>query len=393
MPNTIADTIPKIGVRLTQDVSLPGVLTKDNRAEAIGSDLSSLRIGEVPTGSALVPVVNALASVETVAFLSRLSGEQLLALRNLYAQGERASRSELIEKVAEDLFLSQGKPITTLNIIGPERWRGVLRTQDAIAGKSYASLSHSDKEVARANVMVLSRALASLPDASFQIIVDLKDIRPGIASFVSPMSSLRDHVTKRAISRNFEAWKVRKTLEQSEHPDSVRTLHELSPANRLFSGLMGLATFQMLRDHGQDVCTGLVALGDKLISLRGISRDALANASHRDQLLTGLTGGDGQHVCLPEATMRHIASTHHDLWLTNRVLTSLLPNELHQPQRIEHQPFNDLDPLSKNQVCLGILCLAISLARDAHDKGSSGSIKDLLQSAASGNPLGLQMKV
>jgi hypothetical protein len=394
------DKVPEVGRDLTARVSLPGSFVPQANRHGLEGGISrlqapdSLVIDAKPKGPAeLVPVVQALASVEAVAFLSRLSKDEFSALIAI-GQGKIATpdqQLDFLESLAEKFFLAQGKQITTLNLIGPESWRGSLLTPDLSAGRSYGELLERDKSVARKNVVIIAAALVSLPEDSLQIIQDLKYARPGIASFVDPISTLSDRVIKRAVGSNFDAWKVRKALEQADHPDAKKTIHELKPSNRLFAGLMGLGTFQMLRDHGVDVCQGLIALGQRLKEGgKIVSLQQMNSALNSDNLLTALPLQGGSLIGLQPKTIQHLAEAHHDIWVMNRVISFLLPEELRQPERQEHRPFSQNPQPTQNQSCVNILALAVALASEA-EKG--GMVADLLRSAAPGNPLALDMTI
>jgi hypothetical protein len=398
--STGVDKIPTVGGFLNARVSLPGSFAPLANRSGFEGGISILQtpgtlgIDAKPRGPAdLVPVVQALASVEAVAFLSRLSKDEFSALVAIGKSRPDTSTQQLdiLDALAEKFLLVQGKQITTLNLIGPDSWKGVLRTPDLSVGKSYRELSDGDRTVASNNVFVIAAALTSLPPESLQIIQDLKYARPGIASFVDPISTLSDRVIKRAVGSNFDAWKMRKALERADHTDAQKTIHELEAPNRLFAGLMGLGTFQMLRDHGVEVCNGLIALGQrvkdggKLVSLEKMNA-----ALNLGNILTALPFKDGSLIGLQTRTIQHLAEAHHDIWVMNRAISSLLPEELRQPERQEHRPFGENTRPTQNQSCIHILALAVALA---HEAQKGGMVDDLLRSAAPGNPLGLDMTI
>lgn len=389
MPVLTADKIPTLGAHVTRETRVLSTGVSHDCAATSVAAITDLTSHTVPQATRLSGVIRGLASVEVVTFLSRLSTDQIGTLRAIHNAPDLNPYIDFMDQVAEGLYLAHSKQITMLNYIGPERWRGVLSTPDAIVGKSFLRLPDADKALARSNVLAISRALASLPEESLLLVKNLKDAAPSVCSSVSPLSTLRDHVLKRAVSRNFDAWRVRKELSGVGHDDAKKTLHELPPANRLFASLMGLATFQMLRDLGREGCLGLIVLGERLNQEGEVSREELCSALNSAELITGIPFRGGRFVGLPRESVLYLASAHHDLWLTNRALSSLLPEELRQPHREEHRPFSELSRFDQNQVCLGVLCLAMSLARDALDRDQSVSVRDLLGSAAPGNPKAL----
>jgi hypothetical protein len=147
----------------------------------------------------------------------------------------------------------------------------------------------------------------------------------------------------------------------------------------------------MLRDHGVEVCKGLIALGQRMTDGgRLVSLQKMNSTLNSGDILTALPFQDGSLIGLQPGTIQHLAEAHHDVWVMNRVISSLLPEELHQPERQEHRPFGENTRPTQNQSCINILALAVALA---HEAQKGGMVADLLRSAAPGNPLGLDMTI
>ena len=392
-------TVTEIGSRLTERFSLPHGQQERNVAERAPdrSGPSPLQLSFAPEMRQLVPVVNTLGSLEVMTCLQRLSNDELQQLHALGSSHRShptplsVDEVQLVEKVAEALFLTQGKAITTLNIVGPERWRGVLKTPDAVVGVTYHSLDEERRAVARSNVLNMAHALATLPEEGINLINDFRSLRPGVASWVDPLYCLHDRILKRAIHCNFDAWQLRKRLEVSSHRNATTNLESTPAHDRLFAALMGLSTFQMLREAGQDSCTTLLNVGNELLNRNLLAAANLPHAVHNKELMTRVHNPNGASVDMGPDLMRHLARTHHELWLANRTLCSLLPAELHQPERSEHRPFDELPRHVQNLSCLHVLCLATSLAEAEHSSQKAQLVTDLLRTAAPGNPFGLSM--
>lgn len=392
-------TVTGIGSRLTERFSLPHGQQERNVAERAPDRIgpSPLQLSFAPEMRQLVPVVNTLGSLEVMTCLQRLSNDELQQLHALGTSHRRsptpfsADETQLVEKVAEALFLTQSKAITTLNVVGPERWRGVLKTPEAVVGVTYHSLDEERRAVARANVLHMAHALATLPEEGINLINDFRSLRPGVASWVDPLYCLHDRILKRAIHCNYDAWQLRKGLEQTSHRNATTPLENNPAPDRLFGALMGLGTFQMLREAGHDSCTTLLRVGNELLIRDHLAAANLQHAVHNNELMARVENPNGASVDMGPDLMRHLARTHHELWLANRTLCSLLPAELHQPERSEHRPFDQLPRHVQNLSCLHVLCLATSLAKAEHSSQKAQLVTDLLRTAAPGNPFGLSL--
>lgn len=392
-------TVTEIGSRLTERFSLPHGQQERNVAERAPDRIgpSPLQLSFAPEMRQLVPVVNTLGSLEVMTCLQRLSNDELQQLHALGTSHRRsptpfsADETQLVEKVAEALFLTQSKAITTLNVVGPERWRGVLKTPEAVVGVTYHSLDEERRAVARANVLHMAHALATLPEEGINLINDFRSLRPGVASWVDPLYCLHDRILKRAIHCNYDAWQLRKGLEQTSHRNATTPLENNPAPDRLFGALMGLGTFQMLREAGHDSCTTLLRVGNELLIRDHLAAANLQHAVHNNELMARVENPNGASVDMGPDLMRHLARTHHELWLANRTLCSLLPAELHQPERSEHRPFDQLPRHVQNLSCLHVLCLATSLAKAEHSSQKAQLVTDLLRTAAPGNPFGLSL--
>jgi len=395
--NRTTAQVTELGSHLTARLSLPHNQQDRSAAERAPdrSGPSHLQLSFAPEMRQLVPVVNTLGSLEVMTCLQRLSNDELRQLHALgtahrsYPASFSVDEVQLVEKLAEALFLTQSKAITTLNIVGPERWRGVLKTPDAVRGVTYQSLDEERRAVARANVLNMAHALATLPEEGINLINDFRSLRPGVASWVDPLYCLHDRILKRAIHCNFDAWQLRKRLEVSSHRNATTNLESTPAHDRLFAALMGLSTFQMLREAGQDSCTTLLNVGNELLNRNLLATANLPHAVHNKELMTRVHSPNGASVDMGPDLMRHLARTHHELWLANRTLCSLLPAELHQPERSEHRPFDELPRHVQNLSCLHVLCLATSLAEAEHSSQKAQLVTDLLRTAAPGNPFGL----
>jgi len=389
----------EIGSHLTARLSLPHTPREQQHEVSLSNESipSPLSLSSTPLMQNLTPVINTLGSVEIMMCLQRLSHDELAQLYALGAAQRNhpppstSDQAQLIERLAESLFLTQSKSITTLNTVGPERWRGVIKTPDAVVGVSYRSLPEEALEVARANVFRLARSLTTLPEEGISLINDFRSLRPGIASWVDPLHCLHDRVLKRAIHCNFDAWQLRKRLENSTHAHATQSLESVPANDRLFASLMGIATFQLLREAGQDSCKALLRTGRELLKLSDLSAANFQLSIQSNDIMTGVRGPDRSHIGVSFDLMLHLARNHHELWLANRNLCSLLPEELHQPHRTEHRPFDELPRHIQNLSCLHILCLAASLAEASQTESKSQLISDLLRTAAPGNPFTLSI--
>jgi hypothetical protein len=397
--NRTTAQVAEIGSRLTEPLSLPH--SKHDRSAADPapdrSGPSHLQLSFAPEMRQLVPVVNTLGSLEVMTCLQRLSNDELRQLHALGSSHRRhaarfsADEAQLVERVAEALFLTQSKSITTLNIVGPERWRGVLKTPDAVVGVTYHSLDEERRALARANVLHMAHALATLPEEGINLLNDFRSLRPGVASWVDPLYCLHDRILKRAIHCNYDAWQLRKGLEQTSHRNATMPLENNPAPDRLFAALMGLSTFQMLREAGHDSCKTLLNVGNELLNRNLLAAANLQHAVHNNELMTRVENPNGASVDMGPDLMRHLARNHHELWLANRTLCSLLPAELHQPERSEHRAFDELPRHVQNLSCLHVLCLATSLAEAEHSSQKAQLVTDLLRNAAPGNPFGLSL--
>jgi hypothetical protein len=385
--SAVLDALPQVGAQLTESFRLPTGAHAQEGAH-------TLQIRAKPEQGKIISVVNTLSSVDVVMFLQRLSCDDLRQLqqfgRDLKAHDltSRVEHALLVERLAESFHLVQSKSILAVNFIGPETWRGVIKNQDARNKQSYANLPEDQRENLRSNVHSVARNLAALPPEALELIEGLRRFAPQGRTWVDPASSLADHVAKRAVERNHDAWRFRKRLEGNPHDDISKNVTDLDPRMRLFAGLMGLGTFQMLREAGTDAINALVRLGDEILKRDDLDIDRIRADIHSERLVVGVPFKDGSSMYVSPDLMAHFRDYHHGLWLTNRTLSWLLPAELHQPRnRPEHTPIEALDPSVANLTCIHIIALAASLAEDA--RTNSQVSKDLMTTAAPGNPFDL----
>jgi|GEM_PF-6551129 len=383
----VLDALPAVGTQLTENLRLPTGI------EPL-KDCSALQVKARPEKRQLISVVNTLSSVDVVMFLQRLSSDDLCQLQQfgrdlkLHDLKSRDEHALLVERLAQSFYLVQSKGILTVNCIGPDTWRGVIKNQDAIKKESYSNLPEAQRQSLRGNVHSVARNLAALPPEALGIIEELRGFAPRGRTWVDPASSLADHIAKRAVERNHDAWRFRKKLEGDSHDDSFKSVAELEPRMRLFAGLMGLGTFQMLREAGLEVITSLVRLGDEILKRGDLDIGRIRDDVQTKRLVIGVPFRDGSQVHVSPDCMAYFRDYHHGLWLTNRTLSWLLPSDLHQPQgRPEHVPIERLEPSIANKTCIHIIALATSLAEDARQ--DSQVWRDLRATAAPGNPFGL----
>lgn len=379
--------IPEVGARLTQDFLLP-------TGETPHAGRHALRIADKPEQGKLLSVVNTLSSIDVAMFLQRLPSDDLRQLHQLgcdiktHNLSLNTEHAPLVERLAESLHLVQSKSVLAVNFIGPDAWRGIIKNLDASRTASYAHLTERHRENLCSNVYSVARNLAALPTEALELIEDLRRLAPQGRAWVAPASSLSDYISKRAVDRNHHAWRFRKRLEGQPHDDSGKMVPDLDPRMRLFAGLMGLGTFQMLREAGADACHALIRLGTEILNRQDLDVPRLREDRLSKNLLVGVPFKDGSYVQISPDIMAHFRDYHHGLWLTNRTLSWLLPPELHQPRdRPEHTPVENLDAPTANFTCIHIIALATSLAQDARE--NSQVYQDLIKTAAPGNPFDL----
>lgn len=385
--SAVLDALPRVGKELTKDLCLPTGVQPQNGT-------SELQIKLKPEQEQLLPVVNTLSSVDVVMFLQRLSSDDLSQLQNfgrdlkVHDLKSRDEHALLVERLAQSFYLVQSKGILVLNNIGPDSWQGVIKDPDTNKKGRYSNLLEAQRDRLRSNVCSVARNLASLPSEALGIIEELRGFTPQGRRWVDPASSLADYVAKRAVERNHAAWRLRKTLEGVPHEDSSKSVHDLDPRMCLFAGLMGLGTFQMLREAGIEVITSLVRLGDAILKRGDLDLGRIREDIQSKQLVIGVPFKDGSRVHVSPDCMGYFRDYHHGLWLTNRTLSWLLPPQLHQPQdRPEHAPIERLAPSIANKTCIHIIALAMRLAEDA--RSDSQVWRDLKTTAALGNPFDL----
>jgi hypothetical protein len=380
--------VPAFGSALTDRLVLPSGEAPQKES------FSQLTLAEKPVCSELLPVVNTLSSLDVATLIQRSSSEELHMLRTL---GSKVARHQLdftdevvfVEKMAESLYKIQSTSIFAINNIGPAHWTNVIGNLDASTKGKYSKLSESEKDNLRSNVYSVARSFATLPEEALATLAALRGSHQDALRATEPASFLREHVIKRAVDCNHYAWRMRKHLEGEPHNDATRKVDQLSKDMRLFAGLMGLGTFQFLREGGKDVCHGLLKLGHA-INLQGeIDIEQFRRSIAESPLLTGIPFKNGEIIHASRDLIQHFREAHHNLWLMNRALSWLLPTELHQPQRQEHRAIEDLPKNIANSSSVQILALAVSFASGQSDPSFQLVVKDLLNTASNGNPFDL----
>lgn len=384
--------LPKAGADLARGLVLPG-------GACPYEGESDLNLSIKPSKPELLPVVNTLSSLEVAEFIKSLSGEDLQRLRSFGVNLKNHILSGdpdelvLIEEMTNRLYLIQSKSILTINFLGPDTWRGVIKNQDALTKEKYENLPENERTILRSNLFTVARNLATLPEEALTVIETLRKHSAGNSGAIDSISSLQDYIVKRAVERNHDAWKFRKFLDGSPHDEKNTRVLDLPAKSRLFAGLMGIGTFQILREAGLEACQQLIKLG-ALIQIAGeIDITRLRQQIKNDRMLLSIPFLSAKSISLSPDFMAHFRDSHHSLWLTIRSLTWLLPRELHQPERREHQPIENLDQTITNQSCIHILSLAMSLADDSMQIAKSPALRDLLNTAAKGNPYDLNLSL
>ena len=382
------DDVPVFGKSLADRLMLPsGESPQNNR-------INQLTISDIPSTSELLSVVNTLSSMDIAALLQRSSSDDLHMLKAL---GSRITRHQLdfsdeaafVEKMAESLYKIQSTSILKINNIGPSLWTNVIGNLDASSKGNYSNLPESKKERLRSNVYSAARSFAALPEEALSTLDALRGPRREAFSATEPASFLRERVIKRAVDCNHHAWRMRKFLEGEPHNDANRGVEQLSNEMKLFAGLMGLGTFQFLREGGKEVCNGLLKLGQAIKIQGEINIEEFRRCIAEKPLLTGIPFKNGEFIHVSPDFMQHLREAHHNLWLMNRALSWLLPVELHQPSRKGHVPIEELPRHIANSSSVQILGLAVSLASSERDASLQQIVKDLLQTASNGNPFDL----
>lgn len=386
------DDVPAFGRSLSERLVLPS-----GESPELNS-IHQLTISKKPDSIELLSVVNTLSSLDIAALIQRSSTDDLHMLKAL---GSRVTRHQLdfveeaafVEKIAESLYRIQSTSILAINNIGPSRWTNVIGNLDASTTGKYSNLPEIQKENLRSNVYSVARSFATLPEEALVTLEALRGPRREAVSVTDPASFLRERIVKRAVDCNHHAWKMRKYLEGEPHHDTKLKVDQLSKDMKLFAGLMGLGTFQFLREGGKDVCNGLLKLGHAVKAQGEIDIEKFRRSLSESPLVTGIPFKNGEVIHASPDLIQHLREAHHNLWLMNRALSWLLPQDLQQPQRREHVAIDQLPRHIANSSSVQILALAASFASAESDSSLQQVVKDLLQTASQGNPFDLDTGV
>jgi hypothetical protein len=382
------DDVPDFGNSLTGKLVLP------SGQSPTAVSIEELTLSIKPNSSELLPIVNTLSSMDVATLLQRLSSDEIQMLRSLGSNVLTHDLSfvdepEFIEKMAKSFYQIQSASILTINNIGPVRWADVIGNLDPFKRGRYDALTESEKDHLRSNVYSVARSFATLTDEALATLDALRGLRGDAPLATEPASFLRDHVIKRAVDCNHHAWRYRKWLEGQPHNDANLKVGQLDDKMRLFAGLMGLGTFQFLREGGIDVCKGILKLGEAIRTQGEVDVEAFRRSVAETPLVTGIPFKSGESIYASPDLIQHFREAHHNLWLMNRALSWLLPGELHQPQREGHVGIDELSRPVANSSSVQILALATSFAAGQSDPAFQQVVKDLLGTAAKGNPFDL----